>query len=179
MRWIKKYNESSGYDNVKISESDLRENMKTRSIPFRYSQLKELIDYFCNWEFNDIFYSNQKKVEGLDDGYYKKEYNFMSDGFPIFRIDKINHHITISVDDDDYYYVFDWNNSKIKHMKCDDMGGLKEYFDKVFEKDIKIDSEDYKKKMMVRSVKDSFRNIDLESFAIDKLSELKKYIDSF
>ena len=185
MKHIKLFKESNlEYNNTYIDISLLEEIVENKSIPFTSNRLKELINYFSKWECKSIFYANQEKINDIASCYYNKSKHTFSDKvIPKFVVNclddsRIDHYLTIMVDNDDYYYLYDWTDNGYKCVKCDDIGGLMIYCDELFKKSFKVDSEISKKKHMINLIKDSFNELNLESIDMDKLSELKKYIEN-
>jgi|688.fasta_scaffold313341_4 hypothetical protein len=85
----------------------------------------------------------------------------------------ISRTITIFKLPDEYYLVFDWASGKIGKIRCDDIGGLKEYFDEVLENYPKVEGlgVDQKKELKMR-----LSNID--SWPMTRIKSLNDFLKS-
>jgi hypothetical protein len=183
MKYLKLFEDKSEYHNEELTENVFREIVKTSIVPFDSVKLKSLIDYVSQWKCTEIHYSNQKSNE-LTEYFYKKTLVFMGGQYPLLRVDTPNKHfVTILPSNDDYYYIFDWisgtsGHKGIKYLKCDDIGGVKMFFDSILKGIPKMSSDTFLKKVILEKTIDTLKHIDSDSLSINELTELKKYIDS-
>lgn len=141
--------ESKKYDNVEIDQEEFLRLYRT-SIPFTKSELEKIFDYFYNYESDRMFYSNQPNI-GFE---WTRKFDFGDKKLyrPIFRVEGLKHPMKSGLSrwesvfklEDHWFLVFDYIGTRsVKYRKCDDLGGLFEYFD-VALKDYRIDFGDGK-----------------------------------
>jgi hypothetical protein len=144
MKHIRKIYESQ-YNNTAL-EDDEFDSYRRQSIPFGKRDITQILDYFSQWDADNMFYVNQNSV---GPGHKLGEQYFNQENLPMVRIERLRYQsdsdmvisrtITIFKLPDEYYLVFDWTSyGNIGKIRCDDIGGLKEYFDEVLKKYPKV-----------------------------------------
>jgi len=169
--------ESKKYDNVVIDQEEFIRLYRT-SIPFTKSELEKIFDYFYNYESDRLFYSNQPNI-GFE---WTREFDFGDEKLyrPIFRVEGLKHPMKSGLSrwesvfklEDHWFLVFDYIGSgPVKYRKCDDLGGLFEYFD-VALKDYRISPELADKTRLINLIRSKTKG--LEDLSVEELREMAR-----
>ena len=190
MRHIRKIYESQ-YNNTAL-EDDEFDSYRRQSIPFGKRDIAQIFDYFSQWDADNMFYVNQKSVgPGHEPGYQ----NFNQENLPMVRIERLRDQsdsdkvrsrtITIFKLPDEYYLVFDWTSyGNIGKIRCDDIGGLKEYFDEVLKKYPKVggDFQGYLQKVeqIRKKLKWSIQSMmsNMDDWPMERIKSLDDFLKS-
>lgn len=187
MKHIRKIYESQ-YNNT-VLEDDEFDSYRRQSIPFGKRDITQIFDYFSQWDVDNMFYVNQKSVgPGHKPGYQ----NFNQENLPMVRIERLldqwpvrSRTITIFKLPDEYYLVFDWTSyGNIGKIRCDDIGGLKEYFDEVLKKYPKVggDFQGYLQKVeqIRKKLKLSIQSMmsNMDDWPMERIKSLDDFLKS-
>ena len=130
MKYLKLF--ESYYDNQELTDSEFQSLLK-ETLPFTKSELKMLYDYFSQYVWEDISYTNQKKIIDIKGLNWIENMHFSKLEPPLFKVYDISERwVTILKLEDNWYLLFDWAGvHSFTYWKIDDLQGLFSYFDKL------------------------------------------------
>jgi hypothetical protein len=184
MRHLRKIYESQ-YDNTLLEDSDF-DSYRRQSIPFGKRDIDQIFDYFDQWPMDSIYYYNQNPV---GPGHKPDKAVFSNEKFPMVRIENLSDMsgrghtkigtrcITIFKLPDEYYLVFDWTSYYyVGRVKCDEIGGLMEYFDGVLKKYPKLGEDFRTRRKLKLSIQSMMSGID--EWPMDRIKSLDDFLKS-